>query len=152
MRKRDDYRVAVKSVTLLITIAVCLLIVGLLFLSFCVVEALVLLFTGGAFSLVFPAIATAVAVLAMLAVNHRRKQQDGSYADETSWVDCTIFGKRGESLQANGYLQKGAKLAVVGHLRMSTWEADSQRHRKLEVIVDNIIGMTNYRQPQQPQA
>lgn len=87
-----------------------------------------------------------------LAVNHRRKQQDGSYADETSWVDCTIFGKRGESLQANGYLQKGAKLAVVGHLRMSTWEADGQRHRKLEVIVDNIIGMTNYRQPQQPQA
>lgn len=38
------------------------------------------------------------------------------------------------------------------HLRMSTWEADGQRHRKLEVIVDNIIGMTNYRQPQQPQA
>lgn len=79
-----------------------------------------------------------------LAVNHRRKQQDGSYADETSWVDCTIFGKRGESLQANGYLQKGAKLAVVGHLRMSTWEADGQRRRKLEVIVDNVIGMTNY--------
>ena len=67
MRKRDDYRVAVKSVTLLITIAVCLLIVGLLFLSFCVVEALVLLFTGG-FSLVFPAIATAVAVLAIMAL------------------------------------------------------------------------------------
>ena len=66
-----------------------------------------------------------------LAVNHRRKQQDGSYADETSWVDCTIFGKRGESLQANGYLQKGAKLAVVGHLRMSTWEADGQCRRKL---------------------
>ena len=35
---------------------------------------------------------------------------------------------------------------------MSTWEADGQRRRKLEVIVDNIIGMTNYRQPQQPQA
>lgn len=87
-----------------------------------------------------------------LAVNHRRKQQDGSYADETSWVDCTMFGKRGESLQANGYLQKGAKLAVVGHLRMSTWEADGQRRRKLEVIVENVICMTNYRQPQQPQA
>lgn len=68
MRKRDDYRVAVKSVALLITIAVCLLIVGLLFLSFCVVEALVLIFTGGAFSLVFPAIATAVAVLAIMAL------------------------------------------------------------------------------------
>lgn len=87
-----------------------------------------------------------------LAVNHRRKQQDGSYADETSWVDCTMFGKRGESLQANDYLQKGAKLAVVGHLRMSTWEADGQRRRKLEGIVENVICMTNYRQPQQPQA
>lgn len=87
-----------------------------------------------------------------LAVNHRRKQQDGSYVDETSWVDCTMFGKRGESLQANGYLQKGAKLVVVGHLRMSTWEADGQRRRKLEVIVENVILMTNYRQPQQPQA
>lgn len=69
MRKRDDYcDIAVKSVTLLITIAICLLIVGLLFLSFCVVEVLVLIFTGGAFSLVFPAIATAVAVLAIMAL------------------------------------------------------------------------------------
>lgn len=87
-----------------------------------------------------------------LAVNRRRRQQDGSYADETSWVDCSMFGKRGEALQANGYLQKGAKIAIAGHLKMSTWESDGQRRRKLEVIVDNIIGMTNYRQPQQAQA
>ena len=86
-----------------------------------------------------------------LAVNHRRKQQVGSYADETHWVDCTMFGKRAESLQANGLLQKGARLAIVGHLRMSQWEADGQKHRKLEVIVDNVIGMTNYRQQQQQQ-
>lgn len=87
-----------------------------------------------------------------LAVNRRRRQQDGSYADETSWVDCSMFGKRGEALQANGYLQKGAKIAIAGHLKMSTWESDGQRRRKLEVVVDNIIGMTNYRQPQQAQA
>ncbi len=86
-----------------------------------------------------------------LAVYRRRKQQDGSYADETSWVDCTIFGKRGESLQANGYLHKGARLAIVGHLRMSSWESDGKRRNKLEVIVDNVIGMTSYRQPQAPQ-
>lgn len=83
-----------------------------------------------------------------LAVNHRRRQQDGSYTDETSWVDCTMFGKRGESMQMNGYLQKGAKLAIIGHLRQSAWESDGQRHRKLEVIVDNVIGMTSYKQPQ----
>lgn len=43
-----------------------------------------------------------------LAVNRRRRTQDGSYEDETSWVDCTLFGKRGEALQANCYLHKGA--------------------------------------------
>ena len=86
-----------------------------------------------------------------LAVNRRRKQQDGTYGDETSWVDCTMFGKRGESLQANGYLHRGARLAIVGHLKMSAWEADGKRHRKLEVIVDNIVGMTSYKQPQAQQ-
>ena len=94
MRKRDDYRVAVKSVALLITIAACLLIVGLLFLTFCVVEALVLLFTGGAFSLVFPAIATAVAVFVIMAlhgsvcsfvfvVSVRRYQHRGHHGQRT---------------------------------------------------------------------
>lgn len=68
MRKRDDCRAAVKHVALFMTIAACLLIVGLLFLLFCVMEALVLLFTGGVFSLVFPAIATAVAVFAIMAL------------------------------------------------------------------------------------
>ncbi len=86
-----------------------------------------------------------------LAVNRRRKQQDGSYADETSWVSCKIFGKRGEAMRDNGYLQKGAKIAIVGHLHMSQWESEGQRQQKLEVIVDNIIGMTNYRQQQHPQ-
>ena len=86
-----------------------------------------------------------------LAVNRRRRQQDGSYADETSWVDCSMFGKRGEALQASGYLLKGAKIAIVGHLKMSAWESDGQRRRKLEVIVDNIIGMTSYKQPQAQQ-
>lgn len=68
MRKRDDYRVAVKSVILLITIAVCLLIVGLLFLSFCVVGSARVALHWRCFSLVFPAIATAVAVLAIMAL------------------------------------------------------------------------------------
>lgn len=88
-----------------------------------------------------------------LAVNRRRRTPDGNYEDETSWVDCTLFGKRGEALQANGYLHKGARIAITGHLRMAVWEADGKRHCKLEVIVDNIIGMTSYRQPQtqQPQ-
>ena len=84
-----------------------------------------------------------------LAVNRRRKMQDGSYEDETSWVPCVMFGKRGEALQQGGYLPKGARVAVTGHLRESRWEKDGQQHSKLELFVDNIVGMTQYRKGQQ---
>jgi len=68
MSNRDDRRTTVKHIALLMTVAACVLIVGLVFLSFCMIEALVLFFTGGVFSLVFPAIATAVMVFALMAL------------------------------------------------------------------------------------
>ena len=73
-----------------------------------------------------------------LAVNKSRKQQDGSYKDVTSWVDCVMYGKRGE--------------AMFGHLHQNVWEKDGKRYRKLEVIVDNVAIMTSHRQSQQPAA
>jgi len=68
MSNRDERRATVKHIALFMTVSACVLIVGLVFLSFCMMEALVLFFTGGAFSLVFPAIATAVTVFALMAL------------------------------------------------------------------------------------
>lgn len=51
-----------------------------------------------------------------LAVSKSRKQSDGSYKDSTSWVDCVMYGKRGEAMYGNGMLQKGVRLAIVGRL------------------------------------
>ena len=68
MRNRDDHRSVIKHIALLMTIAACVLIVCLVFLSFCMIEALVLSFTGGAFSMAFPAIATVVVLLALVAL------------------------------------------------------------------------------------
>lgn len=84
-----------------------------------------------------------------LAVSKSRKQSDGSYKDMTSWVDCIMYGKRGEAMCGNGLLQKGARLAIVGHLHQNVWEKDGQRRSKLEVIVDNVVTMTAQRQQQQ---
>ncbi len=84
-----------------------------------------------------------------LAVSKSRKQSDGSYKDVTSWVDCVMYGKRGEAMYGNGMLQKGARLAIIGHLHQSVWEKDGQRRSKLEVIVDNVVTMTAQRQQQQ---
>ena len=84
-----------------------------------------------------------------LAVSKSRKQSDGSYKDMTSWVDCVMYGKRGEAMYGNGMLQKGVRLAIVGRLHQNVWEKDGQRRSKLEVIVDNVVTMTAQRQQQQ---
>lgn len=83
-----------------------------------------------------------------VAVNDRRKnQQTGEWEDYPNFVDCTMFGTRGEKLQP--YLTKGTKVAIEGKLRYSSWERDGQRRSKLEVIVDNVVTMTAQRQQQQ---
>ena len=72
-----------------------------------------------------------------LAVNDRkRNQQTGEWEDVPGFYDCTLFGKRAESL-AN-ILGKGFKCAIEGKLRWSQWERDGQKHSKIEVIVDEV--------------
>ena len=72
-----------------------------------------------------------------LAVNDRRKNpQTGEWEDYPNFVDCSVFGKRGESL-AN-ILEKGMKVALEGRLRWRQWEKDGQKRSKLSVIVDEI--------------
>ena len=72
-----------------------------------------------------------------VAVNERRKNnQTGEWEDYPNFVDCTLFGKRAESLEQ--YLSKGAKVAIEGRLRYSSWEKDGQKRSKLGVIVDEI--------------
>lgn len=72
-----------------------------------------------------------------VAVNERRKNQaTGEWEDVPNFVDCTVFGKRAEALHR--YLAKGAKVAVEGRLRYSSWEQDGRRRSKLDVVVDEI--------------
>lgn len=72
-----------------------------------------------------------------VAVNDRRKNpQSGEWEDCPNFVDCTMFGKRAESVSR--YLSKGSKVAIDGKLRYSSWERDGQRRSKLEVVVDDI--------------
>ena len=73
-----------------------------------------------------------------VAVNDRaRNQQTGEWEDRPNFIDCVMFGARGESLAR--YLSKGTKVAIEGKLRYSTWETkDGQRRSKIEVVVDDV--------------
>lgn len=74
-----------------------------------------------------------------LAVNERRKSTaTGEWEDNPVFVDCTLFGARGEALAP--YLAKGSKVAIEGHMHQSRWQdKDTGKNRsKIEVIVQEI--------------
>ena len=72
-----------------------------------------------------------------VAVNDRRKNvQTGEWEDRPNFIDCVVWGKRGEALSR--YLLKGSKVAVEGHLRWESWEKDGQRRSKVSVVADEI--------------
>lgn len=92
-----------------------------------------------------------------VAVNDRRRNpQTNEWEDYPNFVDCTMFGKRAESV--GRYLGKGVKVFIAGKLRHSTWEdREGNKRSKLEAIVDDIVFTGNgqdgqqggYQQPQQ---
>ena len=73
-----------------------------------------------------------------LAVNRKwRDRNSGENREEACFVDCTAFGKTGETI--NQYMGKGRSILIEGHLRYSQWESqDGGKRSKLEVIVDNF--------------
>lgn len=68
MAKRDDGGKSVNRIALFTTVAGVMLVVVLMFCFFCLVESFALLFTHGTFTLVLPAIATAITVFAFMAL------------------------------------------------------------------------------------
>jgi single-strand DNA-binding protein len=73
-----------------------------------------------------------------VAVNDRRKnQQSGEWEDYANFVDVTMFGARAEAVSR--FLSKGAKVAIEGKLRWSSWEnQQGEKRSKLEVVADEI--------------
>ena len=71
-----------------------------------------------------------------LASNYSKKDGD-QWKDEANFFDCTILGKRGESLAQ--YLTKGTQVMVAGELRQERWEKDGQKQSKITIMVDGIL-------------
>lgn len=72
-----------------------------------------------------------------LAVNRRYKDANGEWVDKPTYVDVTVFGKRGEAFEKHH--RKGASAFVEGRLELDTWDdkATGQKRSKLYVVADN---------------
>lgn len=75
-------------------------------------------------------------VLLGLAVNERWKDANGETREETTFVDCILWGKTGDT--AARLVTKGTALFVEGRLKQEEWEdkKTGERRRKTRVVVD----------------
>ena len=67
-----------------------------------------------------------------LAINDRRKNQQGEWVDEPVFVDVTLWGRTAEI--ASEYLSKGSSILIEGRLKYDQWEKDGQKRSKLRVV------------------
>lgn len=88
-----------------------------------------------------------------VAINRKFKGSDGSKQEETTFVDCTLWGRTAEI--ASEYLGKGRAVLIEGRLQLDTWEDrnSGQKRSKLKVVGENLVmlGGGNSEKPQQRQ-
>ena len=70
-----------------------------------------------------------------LAVNHTYRTRDDGKKEETCFIDVSVFGRQGETV--NQYLSKGRELFVEGRLKLDSWEnQEGQKRSKHSLIAD----------------
>lgn len=81
----------------------------------------------------------------VVAVNERRKDQQGQWSDYANFIDCVMFGNRASAVAQ--YLTKGLKVSVQGRLHYSSWQGkDGQRRSRVEVYVEELEFMSSRQQ------
>jgi len=73
-----------------------------------------------------------------LAVNRKTKNERGEWTEEPVFIDCTIFGKRGEAFAK--FHEKGASAFIEGELRFDTWDdkTTGAKRSKLYVVANSF--------------
>jgi single-strand DNA-binding protein len=73
-----------------------------------------------------------------LAVNDRRKNANGEWIEETTFVDVTLWGRTAEVVSE--YLGKGAPILIEGRLKLDSWDdkQTGQKRSKLKVVGERM--------------
>ena len=73
-----------------------------------------------------------------LAVNDRRKDANGQWVDETTFVDITLWGRTAEV--CNEFLAKGSGVLIEGRLKLDQWDdkQTGQKRSKLRVTGERM--------------
>jgi single-strand DNA-binding protein len=73
-----------------------------------------------------------------IACSRKFKTASGEEREETTFVDCTAFGRQAEVI--NQYCTKGRPLFIEGRLKLDQWEdkTTQAKRSKLSVVIENF--------------
>lgn len=80
-----------------------------------------------------------------LAINHRWRDREGNQREEVCFVDVSVFGRAGETV--NQYMAKGRPILIEGRLKYDTWTAqDGTKRSKHSVVAENFAFLSGGRE------
>lgn len=68
-----------------------------------------------------------------LAVNERYKDKSGTWTERANFIDCKLWGARGEAFAK--YLSKGDPALVEGSLQQETWDDKETGAKRSKIVV-----------------
>ena len=68
-----------------------------------------------------------------IATNRRKKDHNGNYIDEASFLDINVYGKYAETIIPS--LKKGVQVCVVGKLKQERWTDDRTGQNKNRIVI-----------------
>jgi single-strand DNA-binding protein len=71
-----------------------------------------------------------------VAVNSRRRDQNGEWVDKPNYFDVTVFGAQGENCAT--YLTKGRPVAIEGRLDWREWETENGKRQAVKIIANSV--------------
>ncbi|MDA0803930.1 MAG: single-stranded DNA-binding protein, partial [Planctomycetota bacterium] len=72
-----------------------------------------------------------------LAVNRQFNTKDGQKHEETTFLDCEVWGRQADVMKQ--YLSKGRPVFIEGRLKLDTWEdKEGKKQSKIRVVVENF--------------
>ena len=72
-----------------------------------------------------------------LAINYGKKKPDGTWDNQTEWVNIVLFGDYADRLAQ--HLTKGRMVYISGRISTNSWQSDDgQKHYRTQVIADTV--------------
>jgi single-strand DNA-binding protein len=72
-----------------------------------------------------------------IAVNSRRKDESGQWADKPNYFSISVFGNQAESCAQ--YLSKGRPVAIDGRLDWREWQSqDGSKREAVEIVAESV--------------